>query len=127
MSKDKMTPTPWKVDPREYYNLNMCPVPYREIGSINAPWWVAHVKEGEGTGRPDAEAIVSAVNNTYGAGINPEAVKDLLDATEMLYRLANAALGSTSYKNADETLAFAKAAIEKSQIIINEIRSDKTV
>lgn len=57
-----------------------------------------------------------AYDLTVGQFINPEAVKDLLDATEMLYRLANAALGSTSYKNADETLAFAKAAIEKAKL-----------
>ena len=34
----------------------------------------------------DATAIVTAVNNTYHKGINPEAVEELLQVTKALYK-----------------------------------------
>lgn len=64
----------------------------------------------------NAAGILSAVNNTYGAGINPNHIPDLLRATEMLLKLCNGLLSRTAYRNADETISFAKSAIEKSKL-----------
>lgn len=72
MSELKMTPTPWKIDSE---------------GDIYSPGHgangcVTNSMSGYEISPSNAEAIVKAVNNTYGKGINPEFVGDLLTALE---------------------------------------------
>lgn len=76
MEQNKITPTPWEIQTRFL------------IGNpdkvfINGHSNVCELRIGNRSmseGNADAEAIVSAINNTYGAGINPEAVPELIKA-----------------------------------------------
>jgi hypothetical protein len=73
--KDKITPTPWKVDDdgKAISIMDNAEIVY-----------VAHWVYGSDKKivMMNANGIVSAVNNTYGSGINPEMVPKLLDALE---------------------------------------------
>lgn len=60
-----MTPTPW-LNAVTHILSNGAPVTVCSFGSDNKNW------------ESDRAAIVSAINCTYGAGINPEAVPELL-------------------------------------------------
>lgn len=63
-----------------------------------------------------AAATISAVNETWGKNIRPEAVGDLVEAVRMQQVLIHCLLESKLYKNADETIAFATAALDKAII-----------
>jgi hypothetical protein len=70
MSENKMTPTPWWEDDDNCI----------ASGSHESYITIAEVL----TGLEDREAISKAVNNTYGCGVNPEAVPDLLEALKFV-------------------------------------------
>lgn len=76
MTKDKMTATPWRI-----------------VETTNDPDFVgdllgknltgiAGIYAGNEYSASDAAHIVSAINNTYGQEINPEAVPDMLKALQ---------------------------------------------
>lgn len=80
MSENIMTPAPWKVSPALSDK--------QQIAILNTgkdQHLIAEVIRGNGNS--NAAAIVSAINNTYGAGINPEGVKDLLEALKEAKRM----------------------------------------
>lgn len=113
MSTDKMTPTPgpWKVVPARYPE-NACTSIYSGRKEISI------VSNSQAVPAPEsdynAEAIVSAINNTYGAGINPEAVPDLLQAIK---ELKQAFIRANKFYSKDhEILGLANAAIEKAKL-----------
>jgi uncharacterized protein (DUF1786 family) len=58
-----------------------------------------------------ASAIVSAVNNTYGAGVNPEAIPNMLNALKKVMEYFGDALYMDS-----PTPKIVAAAIEKSKL-----------
>lgn len=88
---NKITPAPWEVtnpvNTNGYYGIS---VPTGEYISPNNRLMTAIVWSGipgtlygikgesEEQRKANAEAIVSSINNTYGKGINPEAVPELL-------------------------------------------------
>lgn len=64
--------------------LNITPGPWTQIG-----WDIKFKTEltiANALVLDDAAAIVTAVNNTYHKGINPEAVEELLQVTKALYK-----------------------------------------
>lgn len=69
------------------------------------------IKEHRHRIRDNASAIVSAVNNTYGAGINPEAITDLLKAAQDF--VSKVEEGKAKSK---ESYSKFKAAIEKAKL-----------
>ena len=77
--------------------------------SIRSPW-----------DEKDAEAIVKAMNGTWGEGINPEAVKEMYDALkQILAVLFNPDENITNSWHYD-LLKAAKRTIEKAKITTNE-------
>lgn len=112
MSKDKMTPTPWALsnideegDARVIsraiglYANQICLPPHKDLES--AENWCLN-----------AQAIVSAVNNTYGAEINPECVPSMLDALKEIHDIWGQEWGWRDHP----AFLKAKAAIEKATI-----------
>jgi len=109
-----MTPTPWKVDdetdPKEELYIVSDGIPDSFFCLANL-----YCNPMDDETKANAAAIVSAVNNTYGKGINPESVPDLLSALHGMLNIGNAlATGHESW--IDERRANAKAAIEKATI-----------
>lgn len=103
----------WEISPLQK-DRNMCPLDYYEITCQDHPWWIAHVRASDQSGQPCAEAIVSAINNTYGNGINPQAVPDLLKCLkEMVKYYCHEGNNSPS---SIELGNKAKSIIEKSKI-----------
>lgn len=100
MEQNKMTPTPWsyEYDDNGFYVIKAAGMP--------SPYIAATGNESDWDGG-NSEAIVKAVNSTYGAGINPEAVSDLRDALQSIL------LGVTLHPQLRET---AEAAIEKAKL-----------
>jgi hypothetical protein len=125
MIKNKMTPTPWvaggsfpyKGNEGYIFATSMRPeiLVCKTFGSIDEN--IAPVLEQI----ENSKAIVSAVNNTYGAGINPETVPELVEALHLLMSFSE-----EHPKNKDtwwnrgapsaEALSKAKAAIEKAKL-----------
>lgn len=91
MSENKKTPTPWVLDESG-------------IRSEKLDWYLASRDE---VTLADCEAIVSAVNGTYGKGIHPDAVEDLLKSLKEVI--------SVSDRKTD-IYDRAKAAIEKAKL-----------
>lgn len=104
--KNEITPTPWRN--AVTHILGNAPVTICRFGDDNKNWEV------------DRSAIVSAINNTYGSGINPEAVPGLMDAiVELVSAFDNLVeQGDTTVaKNRiNRYVGEAKAAIEKATI-----------
>ena len=74
--KDKMTPTPWEVrEPITHMFASI--IAAKSLDQVDS--YVAAIFKSDDC-EMNASAIVSAVNNTYGSGINPEAVPELLRA-----------------------------------------------
>lgn len=97
MSKDKMTPIPWEIDDAAD-EINIISMKSKHNFAAIATLFCDPVDD-ETTA--NASAIVSAVNNTYGAGINPEAIPELVVA---LNKVLNWELPETGkFWNADET------------------------
>lgn len=109
MSQNKMSPAPWKI----------AATPSQTGGSLsdaNGNKFL-RVYSYSNTKEEDASAIVSAVNNTYGSGVNPEAVPDLLKALKAMVMTED--LRSNNNKNYIFTPSYhsAKAAIDKAKLI----------
>ena len=93
--KLNITPGPWYFSKGEFNGTQ-----HNEtaLGSIMAKtewnWVIAKVQsscwenqlEEDKESYDNAAAIVTAVNNTYHKGINPEAVEELLQVTKALYK-----------------------------------------
>jgi hypothetical protein len=131
---NNMTPTPWKVAKFKSWSTNV--VGQGESNDI-CEMSGTHPKA---TQNENAKAIVSAVNSTYGNGINPEAVKEMYAAVLALndyaeyvaaknemeevpllfddWQHANKAAWDDRFKRPDHfiTLSEAKAAIDKALI-----------
>lgn len=101
----------WEISPLQK-DRNMCPVDYYEISCKDHPWWIAHVRASDQSGQPYAEAIVSAVNNTYGHKINPAAVPNILEALKAMCEYWEWTIKDPHF-HAYET---AKEAIEQSKL-----------
>jgi hypothetical protein len=70
--ENKMSPAPWKIKA----------TPSQTGGALsdaNGNMFL-RVYSSSNTKEQDASAIVSAINNTYGKGIDPSSVPDLLEA-----------------------------------------------
>lgn len=65
--------------------------------------------------KANSEAIVMAVNSTYGAGINPESVKDIRDTLNAILNIQLNG-GDLSDLRHYDLLQEAKAAIEKAKL-----------
>lgn len=85
MELNKMTPTPWKIIKYKSWSTNV--VGKGELNDI-CEMSGTHSKSIQNA---NAAAIVSAVNNTYGAGIRPDGVKELFDAAQDLLARVNRA------------------------------------
>ena len=92
MLKDKMSPSfyqtlPWRIASRKYdtgfYVIHGKDTPDRELQILKLHDSPHPIKEHLDRIENNAEAIVTAVNSTYGADINPEAIGDLLEAVEV--------------------------------------------
>lgn len=77
--------------------------------SIRSPW-----------AEKDAESIVKAMNGTWGEGINPEAVKDLLEVAQHALNMLR--LMPELDLTMPQLMKKAKVAIEKAKITNNEYR-----
>jgi len=106
--KDKMTPTPWEIDEVED-ELHIV-----RVGGFPESVCALYSEPMDDETKANAFAIVSAVNATYGAGINPEAVPDLLESLKET--LAQFKKIDKHYSKDHEIMARAEAAIEKAQI-----------
>jgi hypothetical protein len=103
--KSTTTPTPWEIDEIED-ELHIV-----RVGGFPESVCALYSDPMDDETKANASAIVSAVNNTYGAGINPEAVPVLLKAFQRL--LDDCLVGDfnehwDSYTNAKEIMAKAK-------------------
>lgn len=123
----EMTPTPWKVyiaDKDTFY-----PGIESTIKGSGNPSVCVYGEKNETAGirgKANAQAIVSAVNNTFGAGINPEAVQDLMNAIQYALEIKDLwsadQYGTISADHEGEMQALAKmeeklkAAIEKAKL-----------
>jgi hypothetical protein len=74
--KLNITPGPWVAEYISYVPPFKCSV--LDGNPNDGATYILH-----GFKNNDIAAIVTAVNNTYHAGINPEAVPDMLDALKM--------------------------------------------
>lgn len=99
MEQNKMSPLPWEIVGNNVESKDMSLI---YIGESDLP---------PDEDKANAHAIVTAVNNTYGAGINPEAVPDLL---KVLTALWDDSCKGGIHRNL--ILESAKAAIEKATI-----------
>src|ERR1700690_482164 len=102
--ESKMTPTPWsyQYDDNGFYVI--------EAKGMPSPYITATGNEADVDGF-NAEAIVTAINSTYGKGIDPSSVPELLNA------LKNILLDSEPLKGGEQvaipkiSLKLIKAAI----------------
>lgn len=125
--ENNMTPAPWEVAEREYIihvpdlDNDVTKTEYTiravmEDGQLHDKYPVIGQWISNGSNmvrqytialrKEDAEAIVSAVNNTYGKSINPEAVKDLYDC--VLYAISALESKGLSAENLYATIEKAK-------------------
>jgi len=93
--KLNITPGPWIFSKGKHNGAKPDP---NSIGSIQGTtetlWCIAEIQgdcaenglDGQEESEANAAAIVTAVNNTYHKGINPEAVEELLQVTKALYK-----------------------------------------
>lgn len=100
----KMIPPPWRINDSA-------------IVSHDGEQAVAYANEA------NSEAIIAAVNNTYGIGVNPEAVKDLVEALEAFLAVGNQIMSKHSAGHPLNWLfpgrfAAAQAAIQKAKNVI---------
>lgn len=107
MEQNKMTPTPWNFtwDDNGFHFVwadERMPRPYICATGRSDP---------DDINESNAKAIVSAINNTYGAGINPEAITDLLKAAQDF--VSKVEEGKAKSK---ESYSKFKAAIEKAKL-----------
>lgn len=83
--KLNITPGPWRYSPKTFNTENRENVATGSI--VNETWYIVEVQnscghhklEDQTESEANAEAIITAVNNTYHKGINPEAVPEMLE------------------------------------------------
>ena len=97
MSENKISQLPWTVDGCQIHAQGV----YLLALQSGAP--ISENKE-------NAKAIVSAMNNTYGSGVNPIAVPDLLKA-------AIWALNALEFVGEPDASKALEAAIDKAKLI----------
>lgn len=102
--KDGMTPTPWYAVPYANY-INLQTEPYYNEENL--------LDEEKSPEAPiNAEALITAVNNTYGKGLNPESYEDVVKALEN-------AIERLSYLHTSQlVLDFLKEELKKARICI---------
>lgn len=113
MEQNKMTAFPWAVDDETakdelYIVSNGIPDTFFAIASL-----LCDPMDDET--RANAKGIVTAVNATHGAGINPESVKDIRDTLQAILNIQLNG-GDLSDLQHYDLLQEAKAAIEKSKL-----------
>lgn len=98
--KDKISPVPWIND---------------AIGvrSSDRGWYIL---TDEDTSIADREAIISAINATYGNGINPEAVTDMYKAILDIISYEERCRATGNPALSDHWYRPIKAAIEKAKL-----------
>jgi hypothetical protein len=104
----KITPLPWGIYEDETIEI----FGNNELSSV-CTMQFANEEEKE-MAREEAKTIVSAVNGTWGAGINPEVVPDLLESLKET--LAQFKKIDMHYSKDHEIMSRAEAAIEKATI-----------
>lgn len=107
MSENKMTPTPWSISP---FKSGMVGINYDNplISETICQITGSHPQY-------NAAAIVSAINGTYGIGIDPDAIKELQESLEQFTKypwLAKAIEDAGGTPNLERS----KAAIEKAKL-----------
>jgi len=107
--ESKMTKTPWKTNDtyKQDGNISLMGANKMQIGNL------FQSMKGVDNTPGNASAIVSAVNNTWGKGIDPSSVPELLEALKEIIRTSE----ETCFE-VERTTAFlkAKAAIDKAII-----------
>lgn len=110
MSENKMTATPWRIeDCKEELVITRGDISYGIASCYCDPM--------DNETRANAAAIVSAINWTYGIGVNPEAVGDLWDiANQYMHYLEGIRGGLRLSTIEKENYIKCKAAIEKAKL-----------
>ena len=109
MSENKMTAAPWTLTKHPKQNWIYAVNGAEDGGDIicDQPDMEDSSRRWEG----NASAIILSVNNTYGCGVNPEAVPDLLEALKFVRE-------TPQFKRMDWKLKVTiDAAIDKSKLI----------
>lgn len=107
MSTDKMTGYPWKAGDATKSSTGIF-----IKDADGRP--ILRVYSYQGESPDNIERVTIAINNTYGAGINPEAVPELLQAVK---ELKQAFIRANKFYSKDhEILGLANAAIEKARL-----------
>lgn len=107
MEPNKMTPTPWKVIKFSSFPTNITGASRdNDICEMSN----THDKVVQNA---NAQAIVTAVNSTYGAGIDPQSIPALLETLNKIINV-NYAWGISS--QLEMVKEWAKAAIEKAKL-----------
>lgn len=81
-----MTPTPWAAVKVCNGQFEWASIDGPEGGEAIADMSKTYLKGSDKWNDPDTQAIVLAVNNTFGRNIKPEAVPDLLEALEFIVK-----------------------------------------
>jgi hypothetical protein len=106
-------PLPWAVNHQAVSKVFGLTV--SEISTANQ--WVAYVRgNGDDQRTGNANAIVTAINSTYGKGIDPSSVPELLEALKiaenyLMFSIQNGAIGEVH-----KDYLIVKAAIDKAII-----------
>jgi hypothetical protein len=109
--KDKMTPTPWEARIEQDHSIHIS----SSSDSITYVICTCYCEPLDETTKADAAAIVSAVNGTWGTGINPEGVPEIKKCLEELLVQFEKVV-DPKYTLDFMLIREAKAAIEKAQI-----------
>lgn len=116
MEQNKMTPAPWVPGGNHPYKGNECYIFDTSKPEILVCKTFGSIDENSppiGEQAANSKAIVTAVNFTYGASINPEAVPDLLRTLKWLTEETGP---NEDAVPSIEAIRSAKAAIEKAKL-----------
>lgn len=110
MQTPTITPTPWeaRIEDNKYIHIASS---LAHVSHVTASVYCDPLDD---LAKADAEAIVKAVNGTYGAGINPESVEMLKDVAEHIIRMIS--LAPEIESSFPSLVKKAKAALEKSKL-----------
>ena len=125
MSENKMTPDffktlPWRIASQKWLDCFYFITgkdDNRELKIVEMKDGHHPIKEHRDRIRNNAEAIVSAVNNTYGCGINPEAVGALWSVVDCLIKYEDTITEAGVDLNDYYWFQSAKAAIKLAKLI----------
>lgn len=121
MEQNKMTPTPWVAGGTYPYKGNEGYILDTSKPEVLVCKTFGSIDENSpplGEQAANSKAIVTAVNFTYGASINPEAVPDLLASLNVLIERYSDMIISELSADPDDhpDIHAAKAAIEKAKL-----------